>query len=111
MSVSSSMLDTGRLLHQGLPDVRGDDVGVVLYLIGAALGEHPSLGEAVDVAAKAGDEWHVVLDDQDRQVELCTELGQALGKLFGLLRTDARERLVEHQELRSRRDRGRDLCE
>src|SRR5438132_14426877 len=95
------MLDTGRLLRERLPDVRGDDVGVVLHLVWAALGEHPSLGEAVDVAAQTGDEWHVVLDHQDREVELRTELGQTLGNLLGLFGTDARERFVAHAPLRA----------
>src|SRR5947207_6322354 len=59
-SVSPSMLDTGSLLRDGPADVDGDDVRVVLDLIGTSLGEHASLGEAVDVAAQAGDERYVV---------------------------------------------------
>jgi len=51
----------------------------------------------------------VVLDEQDGHVELVADAADELGELVRLLRIHAGSRLVEHQELRMRRQRAGDL--
>ena len=63
----------------------------------------------VDAVGNVHDEIHVVLDEQDGHVELVADAADELGELVRLLRVHAGSRLVEHQELRMRRQRAGDL--
>ena len=62
-----------------------------------------------DPFADAHDNLHVVLDQQDRQVQVATQPGDELGHLAGLAGIHASGRLVQQQQLRVRRQRSRPL--
>ena len=62
-----------------------------------------------DPVADAHHDLHVVLDEQDREPEACSELADELGQPPGLLGVHARGRLIEEQQLRFGRQGARDL--
>ncbi len=74
----------------------------------AALGQVPAFGQHHDVVAEPRDRVHVMLDQQDGQA-LVDQAAQVLRDLAGQRRIDARDRLVEQDELRVRHQRAPDL--
>ena len=82
-----------------LAEVGADDVGVPLHLVGRAGGDR---GAEVDDHHPVGEvhhQAHVVLDHDDRDVQLVADVEDVAGGVLGLLEVHAGHRLVEQQQL------------
>src|SRR5512132_174761 len=75
-----------------------DHVGVLLHLARRSLRDLPPEVQDVNALADAHDERHVMLDDQDGQVEVLPQPPDQRAELAHLLVVEAPGRLVEQQE-------------
>src|SRR5215213_7927668 len=88
-------------------EVGFDDLRVAADLLGRALGDDAALGEHQDAGAQRHDEFHVVLDDDERRALRGVDLAQALAQPGEHGGIDAAGRLVEQHETRSGHERHR----
>src|SRR5690349_3052914 len=89
-------------------EIRGDDLLVALHVGGDAFGDLLAVIEHQNAIAHAHDEFHVVLDQQDRRAVLADAL-EELAQRRRLGRVHAGSRLVEREQPRLGRERARDL--
>ena len=82
-----------------LAQVGFDDLGVVADLVGGALGDDPAEVQHRDALADAHDQIHVMLDQQDGDVELVPDAADDLHQLGGLGGVHAGGGLVQQQQL------------
>src|SRR3569832_671002 len=101
---SSTTLGTGGLR----PEIGGDHVRMLLYLVGCALGDLAAEVEHGDAVRDARHQTDVVLDQQHGDAALVKMLDD-FGERIGLVRVEAGGGLVEQQKARLRRHRARDL--
>ena len=90
-------------------EVRRDDARVVADLAGRALGDDRARLEAVDPVADRQDQRQVVLDDDERGVELLLHALDQRAERLGLALRDAGGRLVEADHARRDGEHGREL--
>src|SRR5687767_3754609 len=89
---STSSRDIGGLLFGFAAEVSGHDLGVVLYLLGDALGQDLAEVQHVYVIADTHDQRHVVLDHQHGEVEGLAQLEESLTEIVRFLGSHARRR-------------------
>ena len=82
-----------------LAEVGADDVGVALHLVGHAGGDRYAEVDDHHPVGEVHDQAHVVLDHDDRDVELVADVEDVAGGVLGLLEVHAGHRLVEQQQL------------
>src|SRR5215218_3168150 len=92
-----------------LPEVGLDHLRVGAHLGGRALGDLPSEIENVDAVADRHDERHVVLHQEDRQLEVLLQAPERALQLLDLFVVEAAGRLVQEQQARPRDERARQL--
>ena len=86
-------------------------LGAVAHLVRRALGEHAAEVEHRDPIRQVEHELDVVLDQHERDRLLLAHASQRLAELLGLVRVEARRRLVEQHHGRLGRQRPPDLHE
>src|SRR5438552_12794724 len=94
-------------LGMGLPQVRGDDRGVLANDRVTALRDHAALLQHDHLVGELGDDAHVVLDEHDRPTRV--RLSNQVDRAPDVLDTHARGRLVQQEEARVERDREGEL--
>ena len=83
----------------GVPEIRVEDPRVVAHRRGGAAHDRRALVHDGDLGAQAHDELHVVLDDEERLVEVAVQRLDAVPDLVDERRVDAACRLVEEENL------------
>ena len=83
--------------------------GFVAHLVGRALGDHLARLHAVDAVADRQDHRQVVLDDDERRVELLLDPLDQRTERLGFALRDAGGRLVEADHARRDREHRREL--
>ena len=91
------------IARSSVPRYDDDDERVVADVVGRALGDDRAGLEAVDAVADRQDQRQVVLDDDERGVELLLHPLDQRAERLGLALGDARGRLVEADRRAARR--------
>mgnify|MGYP000709525261 CR=1 FL=1 len=81
----------------------------LLRCVRVALGDELAVFQHPDVLAHAHDHFHVVLDEQDGQVEFVADMPDETHELGAFLRVHPRRGFVEEQEIRAGRQRAGDF--
>ena len=92
-----------------LSEVGFDDPRVVADGVRIALGDELAVFQHPDVLAHAHDHFHVVLDEQDGQVELVADMPDEAHEFGAFLRVHPGGGLVEEQEVRAGRQGAGDF--
>ena len=90
-------------------EVRRDDERIVADRLGFAVRDHRTGFHAVDAVADRHDERQVVLDDDERGVELALDPLDQRAERLGLALGDTRGRFVEADDARRDREHRREL--
>src|SRR5262249_30872807 len=90
-------------------EVSFDHLRVAAHFVGRAVGDLDAVVEDGDAVGDAHYYLHVVLDQQDRQLQLGAQPLDEARQLGGLLRVHAGGRLVEQEEPRAGGDGASDL--
>ncbi len=90
-------------------EVRRHDERIVADSLGPAVRDHRARLEAVDTVADRHDEGQVVLDDDERGVELALDALDERTERLGLALGDTGRRLVEANDTRCDCEDGREL--
>ncbi len=98
------------IMHGAFAEIGFQHLLVAAHLFRRAVGDFRSGIENDDVIGDSHHEFHVVLDKHHRDVER-RDLPQKRAERFGVLRTQAGGRLVEHQHRGARCERARDFHE
>src|SRR5437773_9943522 len=89
-------------LGMRLPEIRGNDRGILAYDGVAALGDHPALLQHDDLVGELGDHTHVVLDEHYGPARV--RLSNQVDRAPDVLDAHARGRLVQQKQARVERD-------
>ena len=92
-----------------LPQVRFDHARIVAYVERRSLGDPLPVVEHGHPFRHVHHDLHVVLDEQDRQVEVLAQRAHEVGQRGRLLGVHPRRRLVEQKQFRLARQRAGDL--
>src|SRR5438552_6876038 len=85
-------------LGMRLPEIRGNDRGILAYDGVAALGDHPALLQHDDLVGELGDHTHVVLDEHYGPARV--RLSNQVDRAPDVLDAHARGRLVQQKQAR-----------
>src|SRR6185437_15203831 len=93
----------------GLPEIGADHLRLVAHLLRRAVGDLLAELQRHHLVRYAHHQAHVMLDQQDAELELLADRDQQRGQLVHLAVVEAARRLVEQQQLRLANQRPRQL--